>query len=129
MDTLVEVHNEETHLCDDGLLQFATVLVARSSVAYSSSAHPAAPLPLASPPVVPAATRGESVGIHCDHCGQDRHVEAFCYRKRKAQKAQARHSSQGTGGISSGESERSSAGSETQEILLLLHRLVASTSA
>jgi hypothetical protein len=37
-------------------------------------------------------------------------VGAFCYRK-KAQKAQARRSSQGTGGSSSGGSERSFVGS------------------
>jgi hypothetical protein len=52
-------------------------------------------------------------------------VEAFCYRKKKAQKA--RRSSQGTGGTSSEGSKRSSADSETHEILMLLHRLVAST--
>jgi hypothetical protein len=49
-------------------------------------------------------------------------VEAFCYRKKKAQ---AHRSSQGTG---SRGSERSSAGSETQEILMLLHHIAASTS-
>jgi hypothetical protein len=26
-------------------------------------------LPLASPPVVLPVARGESVGLHCDHCG------------------------------------------------------------
>jgi hypothetical protein len=92
MDALTEVHNEEIHLCDAGLLQSATILAARSSFA-----HPAAPVPLASPPVVPPAAHGESVGLHYDHCGHDGHVEAFCYRKRKAQKAQAHCSSQGTG--------------------------------
>jgi hypothetical protein len=90
--------------------------------ARSSSTHPAAPVPPASPPVVPPAARGESGGLHCDRCGRDGHVEAFCYRKKKAQ---AHRSSQGTG---SGGSERSSASSETQEILMLLRRLAASTS-
>jgi hypothetical protein len=52
-------------------------------------------------------------------------VETFCYRKKKAQ---TRRSSQGTGGTGSGGSERSFAGSETQEILMLLRRLAASTS-
>jgi hypothetical protein len=33
MDALTEVHNEEIHLCDAGLLQSATVLAARSSFA------------------------------------------------------------------------------------------------
>jgi hypothetical protein len=124
MDALAEVCNEEIRLRDDGLLQYATVLAS-----HSSSAHPAAPVPLASPPIVPPAARGESVGLHCDHCGHDGHVEAFCYRKKKARKAQAHHSSQGTGATDSGGSERSSIGLETQKILMLLHRLVASTSS
>jgi hypothetical protein len=55
-------------------------------------------------------------------------VEAFCYKKKKAQKAQARCSSQSTGGSGSGGSERSSAGLETREFLMLLRRLAASTS-
>jgi hypothetical protein len=82
-------------------------------------------VPLASPPIVPPAARAESCGLHCAHCGCDDHVEAFFYRKKKAQ---ARRSSQGTGGTGSGGSERSSAGSETQDILMLLRRLVTSTS-
>jgi hypothetical protein len=126
IDALTEVRNEETHPHDAGLLQFATVLVACSSVGRSSSARPAAPVPLASHPVVPPAAHGENVSLHCDHCGQYGHVEAFCYRKKKAQ---THRSSQGTSGTSSGGSERSSAGSETQEILMLLRRLTVSTSA
>jgi hypothetical protein len=125
MNALAEVRNEEVHLHDAGLLQAATVLAARSSASRSSSARPTALVPLASPPIVPPAARGKSGGFHCAHCGRDGHVEAFYYRKKKAQ---ARCSSQGTGGTSFGGSERSSAGSETQEILMLLHRLVASTS-
>jgi hypothetical protein len=117
MDALAEIR-----LRDAGLLQSATVLAARSSASRSSSARPTASVPLASPPVVPPAARGESGGLHYAHCGRDGHVEVFCYRKKKAQ---ARHSSQGTG---SGGSERSSAGSETREILMLLRRLTASTS-
>jgi hypothetical protein len=125
MDALAEVRNEEGCLRDAGLLQSATVLAARSSVSRSSSAQPTASVPLASPPVVPPAAHGESGGLRCAHCGRDGHVEAFCYGKKKAQ---AHHSSQGTGGTGSGGSERSSAGSETHEILMLLHRLAASTS-
>jgi hypothetical protein len=112
MDTLVEVRNEEIHLRDADLLQSANVLAARSSASCSSSTHPTAPVPLASPPVVPPAARGESDGLHCVHCGHDGHVEAFCYRKKKAQKAQAHRSSQDTGGTGSGGSKRSSTGSE-----------------
>jgi hypothetical protein len=128
IDVLAEVRNEEVHLHDTDLLQSATVLVARSSASHSSSACPTASVPLASPPVVPPAVRGESGGLHCAHCGRDGHVEAFCYRKKKGQKAQARRSSQGTGGTGSGGSERSSTSSETQEILMLLRCLEASTS-
>jgi hypothetical protein len=128
MDALVEIHNEEVRLHDVGLLQSATILVARCSSSHSLSARPTASVPLASPPVVSPAARGESGGLHCDHCGRDGHVEAFYYRKKKTQKAQVRRSSQGTGGTDFGGSEMSSAGSETQEILMLLHRLAASTS-
>jgi hypothetical protein len=56
-------------------------------------------------------------------------VEDFCYRKNKAQKAQACRSSQSTGCSSSGGSERSSAGLETQELFMLLHCLATSTSS
>jgi hypothetical protein len=97
-------------------------LAARFLAGRSSFARPTAPVPFARPPVVPPAARGESIGLHCDHRGRDRHVEAFCYRKKKAQKAWARHSSQGTSATGSRGSKRSSAGSETQEILMLLHR-------
>jgi hypothetical protein len=128
MDALAEVRNEEVHICDAGLLQSATVLAAHSSASRSSSVRSTASVPLASPSVVPPAARGESSVLHCDHCGRDGHVEAFCYRKKKAQKAQAHRSSQGTGGTGSGGSERSFTGSETHEILMLLRRLVASTS-
>jgi hypothetical protein len=126
MDALTEVHNEEVRLRDAGLLQSATVLAAHSSASRSSSARPTASVLLASPPVVPPTARGESGGLYYAHCGRDAHVEAFCYRKKKAQ---ARRSSQGTGGTGSGGFERSSVGSETQEILMLLHHLAASTSA
>jgi hypothetical protein len=125
MDALTEVRNEEVHLRDAGLLQSATVLVARSSASRSSSARPTASVPLASPPVVPPTTCGESSGLQCAHCGHDGHVEAFCYRNLKAQ---AHCSSQGTGGTDSERSERSYAGSETQEIFILLRCLAASTS-
>jgi hypothetical protein len=78
MDALAEVRNEQVRLRDAGLLQSAIVLAARSSASRSSSARPTASVPLASPPVVPLAARGESGGLHCDHCGRDGHVETFC---------------------------------------------------
>jgi hypothetical protein len=46
MDALMEVHNDETHLQDDGLLRGFLVLAAHSLVA-----HPTAPVPPDSPPV------------------------------------------------------------------------------
>jgi hypothetical protein len=127
MDALAGVCNEETRLRDASLLQSSTVLVALSSAGRSSFAHHAAYVPLVSPPVVPPAIRGESVGLHRDHGGHDGHVEAFCYRKKKAQKAQTHHSSQGIDRSSLGGSERSSTGSEIHELLMLLHHLAAST--
>jgi hypothetical protein len=122
MDALAEVRNEEVRLRDVGLLQSATVLAACSSASRSSSARPTTLVPLVSPPVVPLAARG---GFHCAHYSHKGHVQAFSYRKKKAQ---TRRSSQGTGGTGSRGSERSSAGSETEEFLMLLHRLAASTS-
>jgi hypothetical protein len=124
MDSLTEVHNEETHLQDAGLLWISSILAACSSVA-----HPIAPVPPVSPLVALSVACDMSTGLHCDDCGRDEHVEAFCYRKKKAQKGQARRSSQGTGGSSSEGSERSSTGSETHELIMLIHRLVASTSS
>jgi hypothetical protein len=79
MDALAEVR-----VRDAGLLQSAIVLAALSLAGHSSSARPTAPVPLASPLVVPPAAHGESGDLHCDHCGRDGHVEAFCYRKKKA---------------------------------------------
>jgi hypothetical protein len=61
--------------------RFFSVLVARSS-----GAHLAAPVPPASPLVAPSAAHGASIGLHCDHCGRDGHVDAFCYRKKKVHK-------------------------------------------
>jgi hypothetical protein len=110
MDALTEVHNKDIHLCDAGLLQFATVLATRSSTGHCSFAHLAALVALVSHPVVPCVARGD---LHYDHCGYDGHVDAFFYRKKKAQKDQTYCSSQGTGGTGSGGSERSYAGSET----------------
>jgi hypothetical protein len=87
MDALAEVHNEETHLQDAGLLR-SSVLAACSSVARL-----VAPMPLASASVASPVAHGESDCLHCDHCGRDGHVEAFFYRKKKAQKTQACRSS------------------------------------
>jgi hypothetical protein len=64
MGALAKIRNEEIHLRDAGLLQSSTVLAARSS-----SSRPTAPVPQASPPVVPPSARSESVVLHYDHCG------------------------------------------------------------
>jgi hypothetical protein len=77
MDALAEVHNEETHLQDAGLLRVSSVLASRSSVARC-----AALMPPVSPLIAPFTAHGASNGIYCDHCGRDEHVEAFCYRKK-----------------------------------------------
>jgi hypothetical protein len=77
IDTLAEVRNEEDRLRDAGLLQFDTVLAARSSASHSSSARATASVPLASPLVVPPAARGESGGIHYAHCGRDGHSDVW----------------------------------------------------
>jgi hypothetical protein len=124
MDALAEVCNEETRLQDATLFWVSSVLGARCSVAC-----PAASVPPASPSVGPSVARGASTDLHCDHCGHDGHVEAFYYRKKKAQMAQAHRSSQGTGGSSSEGSERSSIVSETQELLMLPHCLATFTSS
>jgi hypothetical protein len=58
MDVLIEVHNEEIRLCNASLLQSAIVLAARSLTGRSSSAHPSAPVPLASPSVGPPTAHG-----------------------------------------------------------------------
>jgi hypothetical protein len=88
MDALAEVCNEETHLQDAVLMWVSSVLATRSS-----NARPTTLVPLVSPLVALATVHGASTGLHYDHYGYDRHVEAFCYRKKKAQKAQACRSS------------------------------------
>jgi hypothetical protein len=87
IDAFAEVRNEETRLQDAGLLRVSSVLATHSSVPC-----PTAPVPPVSPSVAPSAARGVSIGLYCDHCGRDGHVEAFYYMKKKAQKAQARYS-------------------------------------
>jgi hypothetical protein len=83
MDALAKVRNEEVCLRDVGLLQSAIVLAAHSSTSRSSSAHPTTSLPLASPPVIPPAARGESGGLHCDHCGRDGHVKGVLLQEEE----------------------------------------------
>jgi hypothetical protein len=127
MEALAAVRNEEIRLRDAGLLQSSSssVLAARSSFKVSPpSGAPSS--------VVPSSVSGGGGGLKCDWCGRDNHVEAYCYRKKKAQSCRGGHSSQGTSGsngFGTGGSQRSSAGSETQEMLMLLRRLAASTPA
>ncbi|XP_022685243.1 uncharacterized protein LOC101770506 [Setaria italica] len=121
MEALAAVRNEETRLLTAGLMRYSSVL------AVSSSTRPAVP-----------SSESRGGGLKCDWCGKDNHVEAFCYRKKKAQSREGQsrrggRSSQGpsapagsarsslsasaTGGSGSGSPQRSSAGSETQEII------------
>jgi hypothetical protein len=82
MDALTDVRNEETHFQDADLLRVSSILTARSSVAHhAASVSPTSPL------VTLSAARDAITSLHCDQCGQDGHVDAFCYRKKKAQKA------------------------------------------
>ncbi|WVZ93714.1 hypothetical protein U9M48_039674 [Paspalum notatum var. saurae] len=83
MEALADVRNEETRLRTAGLLPSVTALAARSS-----PSRPAVPPSLPSSAFVPPPTRGDGGGLHCDYCGKDGHVEAFCYRKKKAQRSQ-----------------------------------------
>jgi hypothetical protein len=69
-----------------------------------------------------------STGFHYDHYDRDGHVETFCYRKKKAQKAQTHRSSEGIGGSRSRGSEMSTSGSETGVAHATL-LLAASTSS
>ena len=124
MDAVAAIRNEETRLHSAGLLPSATVLAARSS-----PSQPVVPLSSATAP--PPSTRGGGGGgLHCDYCGKDGHVEAFCYRKKKVQRSQARQASQtspASGSASAGVSQRSSTDPDTQEMLMLLRRLTASS--
>lgn len=73
----LDVHNEETRLRTIGLLSsLVSVLTAWSS---SSACAPQLPLPSLAPFYF-YTWRGS--GLHCNHCGQDGHVESFCYRKK-----------------------------------------------
>ena len=98
--------------------------------ALSSPSRPA--VPPSSAPAPPPSARGGG-GLHCDYCGKDGHVEAFCYRKKKAQRSQTRPASQTSlasqpsASTSAGVSQRSSTDSVNQEMLMLLRRLAASS--
>ncbi|WVZ89019.1 hypothetical protein U9M48_035481 [Paspalum notatum var. saurae] len=127
-EALADVRNEETRLRTTGLLPSVTTLAARSS-----PSRPAIPPSLPSSAFVPPSTRGGGGGLHCNYCGKDGHVEAFCYRKKKAQCSQTRPvsqtspASQPSASSSAGVSQRSSTDPVTQEMLMLLRRLAASS--
>jgi hypothetical protein len=59
-------------------------LAARSSASHFSSTRPTTSVPLASPPVVPPAARGESGGLHYDHCGRDGHVKGVLLQEEES---------------------------------------------
>ncbi|WVZ64725.1 hypothetical protein U9M48_014202 [Paspalum notatum var. saurae] len=129
MDAVAAVRNEETRLRSAGLLPSVSALAARS--APSRPAVPSLSSPSSTPVPSPSA-RGGGGGLHCDYCGKDGHVEAFCYRKKKTQRSQTRPAStppvsQPSGSASAGASQRSSTDPVTQEMLMLLRRLAASS--
>ncbi|KAJ1262704.1 hypothetical protein BS78_09G130300 [Paspalum vaginatum] len=91
MDALMDVRNEETRLRTAGLLPSATALAARSS--SSRLAVPPPSLPSSAPVSSPPARGWGGGGLHCDYCGKDGHVKAFCYRKKKTHRSQTRQAS------------------------------------
>ncbi|WVZ81917.1 hypothetical protein U9M48_029243 [Paspalum notatum var. saurae] len=131
IDALTDVRNEETRLRSAGLLPSASALAARSAPSRPAVAPPSLPSSATAPS--PSARGGGGGGLHCDYCGKDGHVEAFCYRKKKkAQRSQTRSASQTS--LASQPSASTSAGVSqsstdpvTQEMLMLLRRLAASS--
>ena len=130
MEALATVRNEELRLQHAGLLQSpsssSSVLAARSSSSTAVTPPPKAPLSAAS-----SSEGGWGGRLHCGYCGKKTHVEAFCFKKKKDQSRRggSGRASQGTGsagGPDTGGTQRSSAGSETQEMLMLLRHLAAS---
>ena len=120
MEALAAVRNEELHLCSAGLLQSpsSSVLAARSSSSTTDTPPPKAPLSAAS-----SSEGGGGGRLHCGYCGKKTHVKAFCFKKKKDQSRRgcSGRASQGTGsagGSDTGGTQRSSAGSETQEMLM-----------
>ncbi|KAJ1270679.1 hypothetical protein BS78_06G070300 [Paspalum vaginatum] len=94
MEALADVCNE-TRLRTTGLLPSASALAARSSPSRPSV--PPLSLPSSAPASYPSTRGGgggSGGGLHCVYCGKDGHVEAFCYRKKKAQRSQTRQASQ-----------------------------------
>jgi len=128
MDALAAVRNEEIRLRSASLLQSAA-----SSVLAVRSAPSGRPTPLPTTPssAVSSYGSGSTGGLHCNYCEKDGHVEDYCYKKKK-EKAHSRRggrSSQGFDRSTAGPSSSSLAGSETQEILMLLRRLAPSVPA
>ena len=81
MEALAAIRNEELRLQSASLLQSSSssVLAARSSSFKVVAPPPIAPL-LAAP-----SSEGGGGRLHCDYCGKKTHVEAYCYKKKKAQ--------------------------------------------
>ncbi len=124
MEALTEIRSEEIRLREAGILPLPSSVLAVRTVASSASSTPAVRSTVSSssssarPPttVVPSA-RGH---LHYTYCDKDGHVESFCFRKKKD--LRRGNSSKGT----SGSSQKSAGGSDSQEILMLLRRLTAS---
>ena len=115
MEALAVVRNEELRLHSTGLLQSSSssVLAARSSSSTAVAPPPKTPLPAA-----PSSEGGGGGRLHCDYFGKNTHVDAYCFKKKKAQSRRggSGRTSQGTGsvgGSDTGVSQGSSAESET----------------
>ena len=91
MDALAAVRNEEIRLRSIGLLQSAasSVLAVRSAPP-SMTTSGLTPLPTAPSSAVSSSGSGSTGGLHCNYCEQDGHVEDYCYKKKRKEKAHSR---------------------------------------
>jgi hypothetical protein len=129
MEALTEIRYEEICLREAGILSRpSSVLAVRTTASLSSSS---AAQSFTSPAHTSSLVVSSSSGhLHCTYCDRDGHVESFCFRKKKdlwcsRSSPVAGSSSQKSTGSSS---QKSTSSSDTQEILMLLHRLTAFAS-
>ena len=106
------------------------MLAIRSAPPSMTTSGRPTPLPTAPSSAVSSSGSGSTGGLHCNYCEKDGHVEDYCYKKKeKAHSPRGGRSSQGSDRSTAGPSSSSLAGSETQEILMLLRRLAPSVPA
>jgi len=116
MEALAAVRNEEQRLQNAGLLQSlsSSILAARSSSSSAVAPPPKAPLPAA-----PSSKVGGDGRPHCDYCGKKTHVEAYCFKKKKAQ---SRRGGSGRASQGTGSAGGSDTGGSQRSLLVLRHR-------